>query len=66
MLKTKTINASDLTSDCWLIQFWGLEACEDCELSGTAECGGKEIRISLIMTGEYGKITESGLPDQSE
>jgi len=36
----KTINQSDLTSDCWSIQFSGLSACETCEYKNTEDCGG--------------------------
>ncbi len=38
----KEIDQSTLTSDCWLIQFTGLKACETCEIKGTSECGGGE------------------------
>jgi len=41
------IDQSKLTSDCWLIQFKGLKACENCEAKDTDECGGKDIRKSL-------------------
>jgi hypothetical protein len=36
------IDQSKLNSDCWLIQFQGLNACEKCEYKGTDECGGGE------------------------
>ena len=36
----KEIEQSTLTSDCWLIQFKGLMACNTCELKDTDECGG--------------------------
>jgi len=38
----KEIDQSKLTSDCWMIQFKGLEACENCEFKNTDECGGGE------------------------
>ncbi len=38
----KEINQSTLTSDCWLVQFNGLAACESCEIKNTGECGGGE------------------------
>ena len=31
---------SELTGDCWLVQFEGLAACETCPSRGTPECGG--------------------------
>lgn len=43
-MKTKTINQSHLSSECWLVQFWGLEQCETCEAKDTPDCGGQEIR----------------------
>jgi hypothetical protein len=33
-----------MTSECWLIQFRGHKACDDCEFVNTDECGGPEIR----------------------
>ena len=49
--KVKTIDQSKLTSDCWLIQIYGIEACKTCEVRGTDECGGKEIlkRIKEVI-----------------
>ncbi len=48
-----TIDQSRLTSECWEIQFKGLEACEDCEYLNTDECGGKEIRESGKNAKDY-------------
>jgi len=48
----KTVNQNELTSDCWLIQFNGLEACKDCEYKGKRDCGGKSI-IKRIANGKY-------------
>lgn len=58
--KIKTINQSDLTSDCWSIQFWGISACDKCKFLDTPRCGGKKIR-KLILDGKY---PIDGLPDQ--
>jgi hypothetical protein len=44
---TKQIDQSSLTSDCWLIQFNGLKACESCELKNTDKCGGGDTLIKL-------------------
>ena len=30
----------ELTSDCWLVQFEGLPACETCPDRGKPQCGG--------------------------
>ena len=42
-METKTIKQSDLTSECWSVQFWGLDRCKTCEYKGKKECGGKNI-----------------------
>lgn len=47
MIETKTINQSELTTECWLVQFNGLGACKTCDLKGTSDCGGKEVRKKL-------------------
>lgn len=44
IVSTKTIDQSSLSSECWIVQFEGLAACETCELKDTAECGGSAIR----------------------
>jgi len=51
-MKSKIINQSDLTSECFLIQAWGIERCKDCEALNTPDCGGERIR-GLIQKGEY-------------
>lgn len=60
-VKTKVVNQSKLTSDCWLVQFWGLSACNRCELEGKDGCGGKAI-LKKIKAGKY---SSEGLPDLS-
>ncbi|MEA2104852.1 MAG: hypothetical protein U9P79_09475 [Candidatus Cloacimonadota bacterium] len=54
---TVEVEQSKLTSDCWLIQFRGLEACESCDLKGTDECGGGETlkRLKNIKASERRK-----------
>lgn len=42
-IKTITVNKDRLTSECWLVQFNGFEACKRCEFKGTSECGGQNI-----------------------
>jgi len=39
---------SEMTSDCWSIQFEGLEACIDCEFKDTDNCGGGQTLKELI------------------
>jgi len=67
--RVKKIKQKDLTSDCWMVQIWGIDYCSGngnpasaCEYLGTEECGGERIR-KLILSGEYPK---SGLPDVSD
>jgi len=61
----KYIRQSDLTTDCWMVQIWGLRYCsgmedrEPCEFLATEECGGYRIRHA-ILKGEYPK---DGLPN---
>jgi len=38
------VNTKFLTSECWMIQFMGLEACETCEDKDSNACGGKRVR----------------------
>ena len=44
----KIIDQNKLTSDCWLIQFNGLKACNKCEYLNKKDCGGKNIRKQLL------------------
>lgn len=64
--KTKKIHQKDLTSDCWMVQIWGLAYCSGfgdlnnmCEYLGTEDCGGYRIR-KMILSVKYPK---NGLPD---
>jgi len=61
-MKTKVIKQSGLTSDCWLVQFWGISACQDCPMRGTDECGGKNILRKI----EAGTFPVGGLKDERE
>lgn len=42
VFNSKAIDQTQLTSDCWLVQFDGLVACNSCELRETEDCGGGE------------------------
>ena len=42
------IRQGDLTSDCWLVQFRGLEACVECEYREKEDCGGGGTLLNLI------------------
>jgi hypothetical protein len=39
-----TIKQSELTCECWLVQFKGLSECSLCEYADTPDCGGQTIR----------------------
>jgi hypothetical protein len=58
-VRSKIVMQSDLSSDCWTIQIWGLTRCRECEYLATEECGGYRIRRK-ILSGRYPK---HGLPD---
>jgi len=45
---SKEIDDSKLTSECWLIQINGLDACKKCEFLNKKDCGGKKIRKKLL------------------
>lgn len=45
-VNVKTVKQAELSSECWVVQFEGLSACETCELRDTEECGGPSIRKS--------------------
>ena len=47
-MEVKIMKQSDLTSDCWIIQIWGIEYCKDCEVLNTDECGGQKIRKRIL------------------
>jgi hypothetical protein len=64
-MRNKVVRQSDLTSDCWLIQIWGLGACKDCEFADTGECGGQEIREALLKNEDYGPVGFDGLEDMA-
>jgi hypothetical protein len=42
--KIKSIYQNNLTSECWLVQIYGLNNCNTCEQKGKRDCGGKQIR----------------------
>ena len=42
-INAREISQSEMTSECWSIQFRGPKACKDCECRGR-DCGGKAIR----------------------
>lgn len=46
--ESKEINQSELTDECWLIQFEGLSACKTCKANLTPDCGGQAIRKRLL------------------
>ena len=53
LTNVRTMKQSDLTSGCWLIQMFGISSCETCEVLGTDEYGGKEIRRKKLKEPNY-------------
>jgi len=53
VIETRLIPQNHLTSECWMVQFKGLDACKTCEFKDTPECGGKEIRKKLMNVKGY-------------
>ena len=45
--ESKQVDQNSMTSDCWLIQFNGLSACDTCELRNTSDCGGGKTLKTL-------------------
>ncbi len=58
-MKCKVISQKMLSAECWLIQVWGLDACQDCDYQKTRDCGGKQI----LKTGKNILGNEIPLPD---
>ena len=42
--KTRDIDQSKMTEECWEVQFNGLEYCSTCNYKDKDTCGGKNIR----------------------
>lgn len=51
-VSVRTVNQSELTSDCWSVQVWGIEHCKTCQYLNTKECGGEEI-LKKVEKGQY-------------
>jgi hypothetical protein len=47
-VEVRSIKQSDLSGECWSVQFHGLSACDECEYLNTSDCGGKNIRKTLM------------------
>ena len=61
-MEIKSIKQSDLSSECWLIQMFGLSSCKNCEAFDTDDCGGKEI----LKNGFNEKGIDIPLQDQTQ
>lgn len=42
--ETTNVNQSEMTGECWIVQFRGLTGCKECEFVDTEDCGGVDIR----------------------
>jgi hypothetical protein len=58
-MRTKIISQKMLSTECWSVQVWGIEACENCDYQHTEECGGKQI----LKTGKNKLGNKIPLPD---
>ena len=47
-MKVLNIKQSQLTGECWQIQFFGLAACKKCVYKGTKTCNG----LGIILSGK--------------
>ena len=47
-MKSRTVKQSLLSAECLAIQILGIDACKDCEFLGKRDCGGKNIRKTLL------------------
>ena len=46
-MKTKIVKQSEMTADCFLIQWFGLESCENYVAKNTEDCGGGKTLIKI-------------------
>ena len=51
--RSREVQQSKLSAECWPVQIWGPLYCETCEFKGTDECGGQQIRKSGINESGY-------------
>ena len=58
--EVRLVRQDSLTTECWLVQAFGTDRCQECELRDTEECGGKSIRET--GKNEKGcKVTATGM-----
>jgi len=58
--EVRLVRQDSLTAECWLVQAFGTDRCQECELRDTEECGGKSIRET--GKNEKGcKVTATGM-----
>lgn len=69
LLREKKVYKKDLSSDCWMVQVWGLPYCSGfgsyenmCEYLSSKECGGQQIRKKILTK----QFPINGLPDVKE
>ena len=46
-MQARTVRQDNLSSECWTIQMFGLDACKTCKFKGKRDCGGKNIIRTL-------------------
>ena len=60
-MKAKVIMQLGLTPECFMVQLWGIEACNGCGARNKKTCGGKNILAKI----EAGTFPKDGLPSCS-
>lgn len=48
-VETHQLKQSEMTSDCWLVQFRGLKACCNCDFYKSENCGGGETLTRILL-----------------
>lgn len=59
-IRKMKVDQDALSSECWMIQIIGIDACTACNYRDTDECGGKNIRIT--GKNEHGHSIPIGIP----
>jgi len=63
-MNVRIVHSSNLSSECWMVQVWGLSRCTTCPYDNTQECGGRNIQNTGINA--LGKnVPINGQPDRS-
>jgi len=59
---SKRVRQSNLSDECWDIQVWGTWKCDQCDMKGTEECGGRNVRETYKNSKGFGiPLRDKGL-----